>query len=90
MASATVRLPELLARIAGERQVAVEAADLGGALDALLAAHPTLRPHLFDDRGDLRANVLCAVDGEPTRLSDRAGHLRDGAEIVFVPSVAGG
>ena len=90
MVRATVRLPELLARITGERTVEVEASDVGGAMEALLVAHPTLRPHLFDDRGGLRPNVLCAVDGEPTRLTYRSGRLRDGAEIVFVPSVAGG
>lgn len=92
MPTATVELPSLLARIAGEKHVSVAADTVGGALAALLATHPGLRQHLLDDRGELRPNVLCAVDGEPTRLStsDRDAALVDGATIVFVPSVAGG
>lgn len=92
MASATVELPSLLARVAGERHVTVEATTVGGAVDALLERHPGLRQHLLDDRGDLRPNVLCAVDGDPTRLTrdERSVALADDATIVFVPSVAGG
>jgi molybdopterin converting factor small subunit len=92
MPTVTVELPSLLARIAGEKHVGVDADTVGGALGALLATHPGLRQHLLDDRGELRANVLCAVDGEPTRLgaAERDAALADGATIVFVPSVAGG
>ena len=92
MPTATVELPGLLARVTGDKHVAVDAETVGGAIDRLLDRHPGLRQHLLDDRGDLRPNVLCAVDGEPTRLGDedRSAVLRDGATIVFVPSVAGG
>lgn len=93
MAHVTVDLPRLLAPAAGgDRHVDVDAATVGDALDALLDAHPRLRVHLFDDRGGLRANVLCAVDGEPTRLSsaDRQRPVSDGSHVTFVGSVAGG
>lgn len=90
MPQVTVELPTLLAEVTGERHVALAADTVDGAVRTLLERHPGLRQHLFDDRGELRRNVLCAIDGEPTRLQDRGGALRDGATIVFVPSVAGG
>lgn len=60
-----------------------------GVLQALFATHPGTRSHLVDDRRALRPNVLCALDGERTRL-DRSLPVADGSTLTFVPSVAGG
>ena len=87
----TFDLPSMLTRATdGAKHVEVAADDLRAALDALLDAHPRLRPHLFDEQGALRPNVLCAVDEEPTRLEGELPAIRNGSHIVFVPSVAGG
>lgn len=87
----TIDLPSMLTRATGgQRHVEVEASDVAEAIESLLALHPRLRPHLFDEAGALRPNVLCAIDEEPTRLDGGPRPLRDGAHIVFVPSVAGG
>jgi molybdopterin converting factor small subunit len=87
----TVDLPSMLTRATdGAKHVEVEASDVRGAIETLLVAHPRLRPHLFDEAGALRSNVLCAVDEEPTHLTGDLPAIRDGSHIVFVPSVAGG
>ena len=93
MARVTVDLPRLLASAAGgTRHVEVEAATVGSAVQRLLDDHPALRVHLFDERDRLRTNVLCAIDGEPTRLAavDRERPVGDGTRLTFVGSVAGG
>lgn len=91
MARVTVRLPRLLSPVAdGDRHVIVEADDIDGVVAGLLDRHPGLRAHLFDEAGRLRPHVLCAVDGQPTRLDGPIRPLRDGSRVVFVPSVAGG
>jgi hypothetical protein len=64
-------------------------ADTDGVLAALFATYPGVRAHLVDDRGELRSNVLCALDGERTRL-DRSMPVDHGSTLRFVPSVAGG
>lgn len=90
MTRVTIELPRLVCGLTGApHRVEVEADDTRQAVAALLDAHPGVRPHLFDDRGALRVNVLCALDGERTRL-DGEEPVRDGSVLRFVPSVAGG
>jgi len=86
----TVELPRLVSDLTGApHRLEVEAEDARGALDVLVEAHPGVRPHLLDEAGDLRVNVLCAVDGEPTRLRVPVP-VADGSRVRFVGSVAGG
>lgn len=86
----TVELPRLVCQLTGApHRVEVAGGDTSAVVEALLAEHPGVRPHLLDDRGALRVNVLCALDGERTRLAD-AEPVRDGSVLTFVGSVAGG
>ena len=90
----TVELPRLVADACGaprrvEMALDPDDADTDGVLEALFAFHPGVRPHLVDDRGGLRPNVLCALDGRRTRLTAREP-VAHGSTVVFVPSVAGG
>ena len=86
----TVELPRLVSDLTGApHRLEVDADDARGALDALVAAHPGVRGHLLDEAGALRTNVLCAVDGEPTRLTGPVP-VTDGSRVRFVGSVAGG
>lgn len=71
--------------------VRVEAADVGGAIDALIAKHPSLGKHLRDEAGNLRSFVNVYLGDEDVRhLQKNATPLGEGAELTIVPSIAGG
>ncbi len=88
----TVVLPTALrGYAAGVRSVSVDAATAGEALEALVAAHATLRPHLFDADGKLRSFVNVYLGDTDIRALDGiATSLPEGAELLLVPSIAGG
>jgi molybdopterin converting factor small subunit len=91
MARALVSLPRLLEPAVGAvRKVEVEGDTWGEAIAALLERHPTLRVHLFDEDSRLRPHVMCFVNGQQTRLEDKAVVLNDGADITFLQAVSGG
>jgi molybdopterin synthase sulfur carrier subunit len=78
----------------GESSVELALADgasLADLLDALGAAKPALVRRIRDEQGELRRFVNIYVDGEDAR---RAGGLAapvpSGAEVLVLPSVAGG
>jgi sulfur-carrier protein len=68
-----------------------EGATLADLLDALGAEKPALIRRIRDEQGELRRFVNVYVDGEDAR---RAGGLDapvpSGAEVLVLPSVAGG
>jgi sulfur-carrier protein len=68
-----------------------EGATLADLLDALGAEKPALIRRIRDEQGELRRFVNVYVDGEDAR---RAGGLEapvpSGAEVLVLPSVAGG
>ncbi len=76
---------------AGAASVGVQAPTAGEALDALVAKHPGLAPHLRTPDGALRSFVnvyrndldLRGLDGLATRLAD-------GDTLILVPAIAGG
>ncbi len=84
-----VVLPRLLRPIVGaETTLHIDGGTLGEVVDGLLARHPGLRPHLFDEEGRLRTHVLCFVDGQATRLDDPSEP--SGSEVRFLQAVSGG
>lgn len=87
-----VHLPSLLTRCTdGARQVEVEATTLQGAVDALLAAYPLLRPHLFDESGTLRQHVNVFLNDENTRwIDDWSTELSPGDSLTVLQAVSGG
>jgi molybdopterin converting factor small subunit len=90
MPDVTVTLPRLVCEATGApHHVEVTGEDTYAVLDALFAAHPGVRTHLLDETGALRPNVLCALDGDRTRL-EQPEAVRSGSSLTFVPSVAGG
>ena len=91
----TVRLPGVLAAEAGGQtmieQEATVALTLGAVLDRIGASWPLLDRRLRDERGELRRYVNVYVDGEECRrLDGLRTPVSDRAEILVVPSVAGG
>lgn len=92
---ATVVLPAALRQFGGgasSLDVPIAAgATLADVLDALDAQRPALARRIRDEQGQLRRYVNVYVDGEDAR---RAGGLAApvpaGAEVLVLPSVAGG
>lgn len=91
----TVRIPGALrAEAGGEASLQLPAGDgatLSGLLDAIAVTWPLLERRLRDERGQLRRYVNLYVDGEECRqLQGLRTAVSDGAEVIVVPSVAGG
>lgn len=75
----------------GAAQLELSAQDVSGALAELLAAHPELKPHLFNDAGELRAFVNLFVNDENVRdLKGVQTPLKPTDTLMILPSIAGG
>ncbi|MEM7584085.1 MAG: MoaD/ThiS family protein [Acidobacteriota bacterium] len=85
-------LPSLLVPAAGGKSsVIVEAATVQGCLDALIAAHPGVGPHLFDDAGVLRQHVNVFWNERSTRWLDSLEQpVQPGDTITVLQAVSGG
>ena len=90
--SVTVRIPTPLRGYAGgAAEVEVNAPTVGDALTHVVERYPQLRPHLYDERGQLRNFVNAYVNENDVRaLEGTATKLRAGDSITLVPSIAGG
>ena len=92
--SVQVLLPGVLASLAGgvkHLDVQPSGDTLGDVLDALAAEHPLLGRRIRDETGQVRRFVNVYVDGDDVRFQEGvATHVRDGAEVQVLPSVAGG
>ena len=75
----------------GQRDVNVSGSNISDALTDLTAQYPALKPHLFNDGGELRPFVNLFV-GE-NNIKDLQGihtPINDGEKILLIPSIAGG
>ena len=90
--SVTIVIPTPLRQFAGGKsEIEVEAATAGEALDKLTTAHGDLKKHLYNDGGNLRNFVNVYVGDEDIRdLNGLETEVKDGGEILIVPSIAGG
>ncbi|GAB3694892.1 MoaD/ThiS family protein [Nocardiopsis oceani] len=91
----TVHLTSVLRADAdGASHVPLEVPDdsaLRGVLDTLAARHPGLDRRIRDERGQLRRYVNVFVDEDECRaVGGLDAHVRDGADVRLLPSVAGG
>jgi molybdopterin synthase sulfur carrier subunit len=89
---AQFRIPGPLRRLSeGQITVAVEASDLGSAIEALDARYPGFRDRLLDDKGELRQFVNVYLNDEDVRLGPGLkAKITEKDEISIVPAVAGG
>jgi len=87
-----VRVPTpLRAYTEGEAQLEVEANTVGEALDELTVQFPSLKPHLYNEAGDLRPYVNLFVNDEDVRTLDgEQTAIRDDDTLMILPSIAGG
>ncbi len=87
-----LRIPTpLRAYTDGKSEVTVSGSNISDVLADLTAQYPALRPHLFNDNGDLRPFVNLFV-GE-NNIKDLQGvdtPIQDGEKIMLIPSIAGG
>lgn len=92
MASVTVALPSLLEpATGGVREMTARGETLRDVFADLLEREPRLRPHLFDEAGELRQHVLCFLNGTNTRWLDGLdGPVADGDVVLFMQAVSGG
>jgi molybdopterin converting factor small subunit len=94
--TAPVRPPSALRTGAGGAatlpiDVPAGGAPLATVLDRLADAHPALVRRLRDETGELRRFVNVYVDSVDVRTLDGlAATVRPGAEVLVLPSVAGG
>ena len=83
--------PALAAQTGGHRQHLGAGQTVGAVLDDLVARFPAVGPRLRDERGEPYPFVTVYLNDEDIRLAKGfATTVREGAEIVIVPAVAGG
>ncbi len=87
----TVRIPPVLRDVVdGARQLEVEAATVGDALDALFARFPTLHDRLTTD-GQVSSFVNVYVNADDVRHRDGlATALGETDTVILLPAMAGG
>jgi sulfur-carrier protein len=87
-----LRIPTpLRAYTSGQSEVQVTGSNILEALGDLTKQYPPIKPHLFNDSGELRPFVNLFV-GE-NNIKDLQGvetPIQDGDRLVLIPSIAGG
>ena len=88
----TLRIPTpLRTYTAGNSEVAVSGRKVAEALNDLTTQFPPIKPHLFNEAGELRPFVNLFV-GE-SNIRDLQGldtPIQEGDKIMLIPSIAGG
>lgn len=90
--SVTVRIPTPLRALTdGQAELALDATDVRGVVDALEDSYPGLAARILDDDGELRRFVNVFVRDEDVRFRDGLDTaVSDGDIVSIVPAVAGG
>lgn len=75
----------------GQSEVAITGQTVGAVLADLTAQHPSLKPHLYTEGGELRAFVNVFLNDEDVRhLQGAETAVNDTDRLMIVPSIAGG
>ncbi|HET9410150.1 MAG TPA: MoaD/ThiS family protein [Candidatus Sulfotelmatobacter sp.] len=88
----TVQIPTALRRhTSGVGSISCSAANLNELLGVLDDKFPELKPHLRDEKGQVRRFLNIYVNEEDIRFLGGAEYsFQEGDEVVLVPSIAGG
>jgi len=88
----TVQIPTAIRRhTAGVDSLTCAASNLGDLFSVLDETFHELKPHLRDDKGQIRRFLNIYVNEEDIRfLGGPAYAFQEGDEILLVPSIAGG
>jgi len=88
----TLRIPTpLRAYTSGKNEVQVTGVKISEALTDLTNQFPAIKPHLFNEAGELRPFVNLFVD--ENNIKDLQGvdtPIKDGDRVMLIPSIAGG
>jgi molybdopterin converting factor small subunit len=74
----------------GEEELAVDAASVRAAIEAVEKKFPGFAPQVFDGQGRLHRFVKLFVNGEPVDAKRLDQPLADGDELEIVAAIAGG
>lgn len=87
-----LRIPTpLRAYTSGKSEVSVNGTNVGEALTDLTAQFPTIKPHIFNEGGELRPFVnLFLGENNIKDLQGVGTPVQDGDKLVLIPSIAGG
>lgn len=87
-----LRIPTpLRAYTGGQSEVNVSGATIAEALTDLTTQFPAIKPHLFNEGGDLRPFVNLFVGEKNIRdLQGVDTPVKDGDKVMLIPSIAGG
>jgi len=90
--SITVNIPTALRRhTSGVASITCGANNLGELFSVLDEKFPELKPHLRDDKGQIRRFLNIYVNEEDIRfLGGPSYSFQEGDEVLLVPSIAGG
>ena len=90
--SVTVQIPSALRKhTAGAGKFECSPSNLGELFVALDQKFPDLKPHLRDEKGEVRRFLNIYVNEEDIRfLGGPTYAFQDGDEVLLVPSIAGG
>jgi sulfur-carrier protein len=88
----TVKIPPVLrASTGGEKEVAVDGANVGEVLRGLAEQHPATESQLFSAEGELNRYVNVYVNDEDVRvLSGLETSVGPNDTLVILPAMAGG
>ncbi len=87
----TIHVTSHLRHVAPAGPMPVDAATLGGALDAYFATAPRVRSYILDDQGRLRRHVAVFIDGELLLdKKDLGRRVAPNSEIYVMQALSGG
>ena len=74
-----------------QSEFAVNGSNVAELLENILQRYPTLKPHLFDTKGDLRRHFNIFVNGVHVRdLNGMKTTLKEDDKVILMASSAGG
>ncbi|MGH9883707.1 MAG: molybdopterin-synthase adenylyltransferase MoeB [Pyrinomonadaceae bacterium] len=88
----TINIPTALRQFTGgNSRIEVDGTTVAEVLDGLTSRHTELRRHLYDDKNSLRSFVNVYVNEQDIRHQSGGNTpVKDGDNIMIVPSIAGG
>jgi len=88
----TVRFPAMMKfYVDNQTEFEVSGGTVAELLDNILSRHPSLKPHLFDSKANLRRYFNIFVNGVHIRDLDGAGTvLHEDDKVILMASAAGG
>ena len=88
----TIKVPSPLRSYTnGQAEVPVQGITVAAAMDDFITIYPSLQPHLFNSKGELRPFVNLFLNSQDVRhMQGLETPLADDDRLMIVPSIAGG